>query len=62
MENTTVHCTVRKPLLKDVLPKLVELSYEMYLQKKVSNVYMLRDLQIHNKFTLNEENAIFHIS
>jgi hypothetical protein len=61
MDNTTMHCTLRQPLLEIVLPKLAELSYETYLQKKASNVYMLRDLRIHNKFTLNEDNAILHI-
>jgi hypothetical protein len=60
--NTTVYCTVREPLLQNVLPKLEELSYETYLQKKANSVYMLRELQIHKKFTLNEDNAIFHIS
>jgi hypothetical protein len=59
--NTTVHCTVRQPLLQNVLPKLAELSYETYLQKKASSVYMLRELRIHRKFTLNEDNAILHI-
>jgi hypothetical protein len=48
-------------MLQDVLPGLEELSYEVYLQKKASNVYMLHDFQIHSKFTLNEDNAILHI-
>jgi DNA-directed RNA polymerase subunit RPC12/RpoP len=61
MGNTTVHCTIRKPMLQDVLPRLVELSYEAYLQKKASGVYMLCDFRIHNKFILNEDNAILHI-
>jgi hypothetical protein len=61
MGNTTVHCTVRQPLLQNVLPKLEELLYETYLQKKATSVYMLRDFRIHNKFTLNEDNAILHI-
>jgi hypothetical protein len=61
MGKTTVHCTIRKPLLQNVLPKLAELLYETYLQKKASSVYMLWELRIHNKFTLNEDNAIFHI-
>ena len=59
--NTTMHCTIRQPLLQDVLLGLAELSYETYLQKKENNVYMLRDFQIHRKFTLNEDNAILHI-
>jgi hypothetical protein len=29
--NTTVHCTVRQPLLQNVLLELAELSYETYL-------------------------------
>jgi hypothetical protein len=61
MGNTTVHCMVRQPLLQNVLPELAELSYETYLQKKASSVYMLRQLQIQRKFTLNEDNAILHI-
>ena len=61
MGNTTAHCTVRQPLLQDVLFGLEELSYEAYLQKKENNVYMLRDFWIHSKFTLNEDNAILHI-
>jgi hypothetical protein len=40
--NTTVQCSVTEPLLQNVFPELTELSYEMYLQKKASNVYMLR--------------------
>ena len=59
--NTIVHCTIRQHLLQDVLPGLVEFSYEVYLQKKANNVYMLCDFCIHNKFTLNEDNAILHI-
>jgi hypothetical protein len=56
-----MHCTTRKPLLQNVLPRLAELSYETYLRKKESNVYMLHEFQIHTKFTLNEDNAILHI-
>jgi hypothetical protein len=59
--NTTVHYKVTKPLLQNVFPKLADLSYKTYLQKKASSVYILRELQIHNKFTLNEDNANFHI-
>ena len=55
--NTTMQCSVRQPLLQNVFLKLVELSYEMYLQKKASSVYMLWELRIHNKFTLNEDNS-----
>ena len=40
----TVQCSVRQPLLQNVLPELAELSYETYLHKKASNVYMLRQL------------------
>jgi hypothetical protein len=53
VDNTTMHCTVRQPL--------VELLYETYLQKKASSVYMLRQLRIQSKFSLNEDNEIFHI-
>jgi hypothetical protein len=42
--NTIVQCSVRQPLLQNVLPELAELSYETYLHKKASNVYMLRQL------------------
>ena len=61
MGNTIVHYTIRHPLLQDVLPGLVEFSYEAYLQKKANSVYMMCDFQIHSKFTLNEDNAILHI-
>jgi hypothetical protein len=57
-----MHCTIRQLLLQDVLPGLAELSYEAYLQKKANSVYMLRDFRIHSIFTLNEDNAILHIS
>jgi hypothetical protein len=59
--NTTMHCMVRQPLLQNVVPKLAKFSYETYLHKKASSVYMLRYFRIHNKFTLNEDNAILHI-
>ena len=59
--NTTVQCSVRQPLLQNVLPELTELSYETYLQKKASSVYKLRQLRIQSKFTLNEDNEILHI-
>ena len=61
MGNTIGHCTVMQPLLQNVLPKLAKFLYETYLQKKTSNVYMLQELRIHRKFTLNEDNAILHI-
>jgi hypothetical protein len=60
--NTIVHCTIRQPMLQDVLPGLSEFPYEVYLQKKEKSVYMLRDFRIHSKFTLNEDNAILHIN
>jgi hypothetical protein len=34
VDNTTMHCTVRQPLLQNVLPELAELLYETYLQKR----------------------------
>jgi hypothetical protein len=61
LNNTIVHCTVRQPVLQDVLPGLTEFPYEIYLQKKANIVYMLRDFRVHRKFTLNEDNVILHI-
>jgi hypothetical protein len=61
MGNTIIHCTIRQPLLQDVLPGLAEFPYEVYLQKKENSIYMLRDFRVHRKFTLNEENSILHI-
>jgi hypothetical protein len=60
-DNKTVQCTVRKPLLHTILPSLLGMSYETYLQKKQSIVYMLRDLQVHGIFTVNEDNMLLHL-
>jgi hypothetical protein len=54
--------TKRSSKLQDVLHGLAKFPYEVYLQKKENSVYMLHDFQIHRKFTLNEDNAILHIS
>jgi len=59
--NTTMHCTVRQPLLQNMLPELAKLLYETYLQKKESSVYILRKLRTQRKFILNEDNENFHI-
>lgn len=61
LNNTIVHCTIRKPVLQDVLPHLTELPYEIYLQKKANIVYMLCDFRVDSKFTLNEDSVILHI-
>ena len=56
-----VPCTIREPLVHDVLPPLKGMSYEQYLQKKEAVVYMLRDLRIHSRFLLNEDNELLHV-
>jgi hypothetical protein len=60
-DNKTVQCTVRKPLLHTILPSLLDMSYETYLQKKQGTVYMLRDLQVRGIFTVNEDNMLLHL-
>ena len=52
---------IREPILQTLLPDLIQMPYEIYLQKKLDIVYMLRDLQVHNKFTLNEDNIVLQI-
>jgi hypothetical protein len=37
------------------------MSYETYLQKKRATVYMLRDLRVHGRFTVNEDNIVSHL-
>ena len=60
--NTTSHCSLRNSvLLKELLPKLTKTSYEDYVQKKPSTIYMLHDFQVHSSFTLNEDNEILQI-
>ena len=56
-----VHCTIREPLVHDLLPRLKPMSYEKYLQEKETIVYMLRDLRIHSKFLLNEDSELLHV-
>ena len=60
-DNKALQCTVRKPLLHTILPSLLEMSYETYLQKKQATIYMLRDLQVRGIFTLNEDNILLHL-
>jgi hypothetical protein len=60
-DNKTVQCTVRKPLLHTVLPSLLDMSYDTYLQKKQGTIYMLRDLQVHGIFIVNEDNMLLHL-
>jgi hypothetical protein len=60
-DNKTVQCTVRKPLLHTILPSLLDMSYEKYLEKKQGTVCMLRDLQVHGIFTVNEDNMLLHL-
>ena len=60
-DNKTVQCTVRKPLLHTILPSLLDMSYETYLQKKQGTVYMLRDLQVRGIFTVNEDNILLYL-
>jgi hypothetical protein len=60
-DNKALQCTVRKPLLHTILPSLLEMSYETYLQKKQATIYMLQDLQVHGIFTLNEDNILLHL-
>jgi hypothetical protein len=59
--NSVVQCIIREPILQTLLPDLIQMPYEIYLQKKLDTVYMLRDLQVHNKFTLNEDNIVLQI-
>ena len=56
-----VHFTIREPLVHDLLPHLKPMSYEQYLQENETIVYMLRDLQIHSKFILNEDSELLHV-
>jgi len=37
------------------------MSYEAYMGQKATTVYMLRDLKIHSKFTLNEDSELLHV-
>ena len=60
-DNKSVQCIVRKPLLHTILPSLLDMSYETYLQKKQGTVYMLRDLQVRGIFTVNEDNMLLHL-
>jgi len=60
-DNKTIQCSVRKPLLHNMLPSLIGMSYETYLHKKQGTVYMLRDLQVHGIFTMNEDNILLHL-
>jgi hypothetical protein len=60
-DNKTLQCTVRKPLLHTILPSLLDMSYDTYLQKKQGTVYMLRDLQVRGIFTVNEDNMLLHL-
>jgi hypothetical protein len=60
-DNKTVQCTVRKPLLHNILPSLIDMSYETYLHKKQGTVYMLRDLQVRGIFIVNEDNILLHL-
>jgi hypothetical protein len=60
-DNKTIQCTVRKPLLHTILPSLLDMSYETYLQKKQGTIYMLRDLQVRGIFTVNEDNMLLHL-
>jgi hypothetical protein len=61
INNSVVQCIIREPILQKLLPGLIQMPYEIYLQKKLDIVYMLRDLQVHNKFTLNENNIVLQI-
>jgi hypothetical protein len=60
-DNKTVQCTVRKPLQHNILPSLIDMSYETYLHKKQGTVYMLRNLQVRGIFTVNEDNILLHL-
>jgi hypothetical protein len=61
IDNNIVQCTIRLLILKDVLPTLMQLAYETYLQKKETTMYILHDFQVHGKFRLNEDNVVLHI-
>jgi hypothetical protein len=60
-DNKTVQCIVREPLLHNILPSLIDMSYVTYLHKKTAIVYMLRDLQVRGRFTVNEDNILLHL-
>jgi hypothetical protein len=61
LTSKTLQCIIREPLLHNILPSLIDMSYETYLQKKRATVYMLRDLQVHGRFTVNEDNIVSHL-
>lgn len=56
-----VHCTIREPLVHDLLPRLKPMSYEQYLQENETIAYMLCDLRIHSKFLSNEDSELLHV-
>ena len=60
-DNKTVQCTVREPLMHDIMTSLIDISDETYLQKNPATVYMLRDLQVYGRFTVNEDNIVLHL-
>jgi hypothetical protein len=43
IDKSIVQCTIRAPILQDVLPALTQLAYEAYIEKKTVAMYMLRD-------------------
>ena len=59
--NIGIPCIVRDPILQELIPDLQQMSYDIYLQNKPATIYMLRDLQAHGYFTLNEDNVVLHI-
>ena len=61
IDKQTLQCIIREPLLHNILPSLIDMSYETYLQKKRATVYMLRDLQAHGRFTISEDNIVLHL-
>jgi hypothetical protein len=61
IDKKTLQCIIREPLMHNILPSLIDMSYETYLQKKRATVYMLRDLRVHGRFTVNEDNIVSHL-
>ena len=60
--NTTSRCSLKNSmLLNELLPELTYMSYEDYVYKKPTTIYMLHDLQVHGIFILNEHNDILQI-
>jgi len=57
-KNSNIECTVRRPLLDELLPKLIEISYEDYQKDISSALDLLQTFQKKGNFVMTLDNVL----